>query len=110
MRHQAAEARALAVEAVELRRVLGHRLPDAADRVGEDAQLLEDAVVRDGAELRGVLEVGRGLPASPCRFSEREPVGIEQVDAVGAQQRRVAGVVDHGDVEGAATAAKNSST
>ena len=98
-RHQAAEARALAVEPQGLLGVLVDRLADAADRVRQHAELLQDAVVRDRAQLRGVLEL-RLRPPGVGLAQQRARAGrVEQVDVEEAEQRRVAGVVDDGLVE-----------
>ena len=51
-RHQAPEAVRGLVQPLEALGVLGDRLADPADAVGEIAELLEDRVVRDRAQLR----------------------------------------------------------
>ena len=60
--HQAAKARRVLVQALEALGVLGDRLADAADRVGEKAELLQDGVVRDRAQLARMLEVDLARP------------------------------------------------
>ena len=60
--HQPPESLAGSIEFLERLRVLAHRPAYAADGVGHYAELLENGIVGDRAELRWMIENSCGWP------------------------------------------------
>src|SRR5262249_20756755 len=99
-RNQAAETRRGTVERDELFRLGARRRAQPADGIGEKSELLENAVVRDRAELRWMGQLdARGsvrLAAQRARSG-----GVGKVGAESIEKRRVVWVIHDALVEAA---------
>ena len=87
------------VQTLEALRVLGDGLADAADHVGEEAELLQDGVVRNGAQLARMLQVDVPRPGVVLAPRRTRPGGVQEVGAIGPEQGAVRRIVHDGAVE-----------
>ena len=71
----------------------GDSLTEAADRIREKAQLLQDGIVGNRAQLGRVLEIDLAGPAVVLPLRWARAGAMQEVRSIGAEQGTVAGIV-----------------